>query len=642
MLSDRHERVLDYLSGTTRWVAASEIADRLGVTPRSVRNYVTAIRDRTLPTVTIESSGDGYRLDAASYAAYLRANRSRGGEPETPRDRVYHLVRRLGDASDSLDVYDLAESLFVSESTIESDLRRIRPLLQEAGLTLDRRGSAVRLRGSERDVRLLLSRMFREEHAQDFFELESVQREFAAHDLGRFKTDLLALVARHGYFVNEYGINDVLLHVAIAVDRVSREDGDAAADPGRTVTGQAARLSDDLGRLLREHFGVELSTANIDYLTLLLTTRVVTPGQNESLATVIENHVVPTNLDVVRAIVRRVRDEYLVDLEDDAFMVRFSLHLGNLVARARGRGYAPNPLARSIKTSYPMTFELAVFIATEIQRRLGVPINDDEIGYIALHVGSHLERRARREDRLTCAIVCANYYDLHTLLRSRIESALGDDLTVENVITRTDVDPSTLSVDLVISATGGPASADNVVTVSPLPTADDLDAVRRAIARVRRHRRRDELKSELLTYFDRALFVRNLVAGSEEEVIRSLGERMIERGVIDLAYVEGAVDRERMSSTAFTDDLAVPHALEMTAVRTSIAIAINDSPIPWGGNRVHVVALIAFSASGRANFQRVFDQFVEVFSAPDDVRRILRNSPDFASFIEELVRVMDS
>jgi lichenan operon transcriptional antiterminator len=117
---------------------------------------------------------------------------------------------------------------------------------------------------------------------------------------------------------------------------------------------------------------------------------------------------------------------------------------------------------------------------------------------------------------------------------------------------------------------------------------------------------------------------------------------MVERGVIDQAYVEGAVERERMSSTAFTDDLAVPHALEMSAARTSIAIAINDSPLPWGGSRVHVVALIAFSESGRASFQRVFDQFVEVFSAPDDVRRILRNSPDFASFIEELVRVMDS
>jgi lichenan operon transcriptional antiterminator len=642
VLSDRHERVLDYLSSTSRWVAASEIADRLGVTPRSVRNYVTAIRDRTAPSVTIESSGDGYRLDPASYAAYLRANRTRAAEPETPRDRLYNLVRRLGDASDSLDVYELAQSLFVSESTIESDLRRMRPLLQEAGLTLTRRGSAVRLTGSERDVRLLLSRMFREEHAQDFFELESVQREFAAHDLGSFKTELLALVAEHGYYVNEYGINDVLLHVAIAVDRVSHDDGAAADDGERAVTGQAARLSDDLGALLKRHFEVELSTANVDYLTLLLTTRVVTPGQNESLAAVLQNHVEPTNLDVVRAIVRRVQQEYLVDLEDDAFMVRFSLHLGNLVARAQGRSYAPNPLARSIKTSYPMTFELAVFIASEIQRRLGIPINDDEIGYIALHVGSHLERRARREDRLTCAIVCANYYDLHTLLRARIESALGDELQVENVITRTDVDPATLAVDLVISATGAPAGADNVVTVSPLPTADDLEAVRRGIARVRRHRRRDELKSELLTYFDESLFVRNLVARSEEEAIRALGARMVERGVIDQAYVEGAVERERMSSTAFTDDLAVPHALEMSAARTSIGIAINDSPLPWGGSRVHVVALIAFSESGRASFQRVFDQFVEVFSAPDDVRRILRNSPDFASFIEELVRVMDS
>ena len=46
----------------------------------------------------------------------------------------------------------------------------------------------------------------------------------------------------------------------------------------------------------------------------------------------------------------------------------------------------------------------------------------------------------------------------------------------------------------------------------------------------------------------------------------------------------------------------------------------------WGENRVNVVALIAFSASGRASFQPVFDQFVEVFSEREDVQRSSKRS----------------
>ena len=62
----------------------------------------------------------------------------------------------------------------------------------------------------------------------------------------------------------------------------------------------------------------------------------------------------------------------------------------------------------------------------------------------------------------------------------------------------------------------------------------------------------------------------------------------------------------------------------------------------WGENRVNVIALIAFSESGRRAFQTVFDQLVEVFSDRDDLQRIVRRSNDFASFIDELVHVMEA
>ena len=68
----------------------------------------------------------------------------------------------------------------------------------------------------------------------------------------------------------------------------------------------------------------------------------------------------------------------------------------------------------------------------------------------------------------------------------------------------------------------------------------------------------------------------------------------------------------------------MPHALEMTATRTAIAIGIADPSIPWGDGRVQVVALVAFSETDREAFQTVFEQFVEVFSERESVQRIVR------------------
>jgi lichenan operon transcriptional antiterminator len=660
MLSENQERLLDYLSTADRWVEAGELADRLGVTTRSVRNYVTAVRERS--TVAIASSPDGYRIDAGSYARHLGARPS--GDPQgTPRDRLHALVRRLGDAPDGLDVYALAGELHVSDSTVEADLRKVRALVEDAGLALRRTGSTVVLEGSERDFRRLLSRMFRDESAQGFLPLETVQREFASDSLRAFKTDLIRELTAGGFFVNEYGVDNVLLHVAIAVDRLARaprrtdheadpDAGDAldADDPAAddasaavpSVDPTALAIRDVLARLLAAHFDVPVPAGDVAYLALLVRTRVVTPGNEQSLATVMREHVVESDLDVVRAIVRRVKQEYLVDLEDEDFTVRFSLHLGNLVARAADRSFSRNPLARSIKTSYPMTYEIAVFIASEVQRRRGIAINDDEIAYIALHVGSHRERVARRDDRVACALVCPNYYDLHQIMRQRIEQALGADISVDAVVTRTDVDADALGVQLVIDATGTRPPGDDVVVVQPLPTPDDIEAIRRAVARVRRHARRSSMKHDLLRFLDESLFFRDLHAPDEEAMIRLLGQRMVEQGIIEPEYIDGAIERERLSSTAFTDTLAVPHSLAMTAHRTAIAIVVNDEAMQWGGNRVHVVALVAFSASGRTSFQHVFDQFVEVFSDHRDVQAIMRASGSHGSFIEELVHVMDT
>lgn len=639
-MSDKYERLLDYLQQSDGWVTATELAEQLGVTTRSVRSYVAAAKDAAHPHPIITASTSGYQLNREAYASFASGNRGRENEVETPRDRVHHLVRRLTEAPAGLDIYDLANSLYVSDSTIEGDLRKVKALSEEAGVSLTRRGSIVSMAGSEGDLRRLLSRMFRSESAKGFLELENVQREFASDDLTAFKTDLIAMLDSQGYFVNEYGINSVLLHVAIAVDRVNRDKRlQGTADAAERLTDSPIPAA--LSTLVLAHFRVAFDDTDLHYLSKLLTTRVITPGQHKPLQEVVEQHVAPDDLATIKRIVAEVRREYLLELADEAFMVRLALHLGNLVARAEDNSYSRNPLVRSIKTSYPMIYDVAVFMASQIQRERGITVNDDEISYIALHLGSHLERQSRRETLVTCALVCPGYYDLHTILRDRIEHELGSELSIEVVVTRSDVDWNDFSTDLVLTTIAARGVGENVVVIQPFPTEGDIESIRKAISRARRHHRRMQIKDDLLLYFDESLFLRNASAADEEGMIRMLGGLMVEQGIIDESYVAGAIERELMSSTAFTDTIAVPHAMVMSAARTSIAIAVNEAPMPWGDNRVNVIALIAFSAEGRASFQTVFDQFVEVFADRAEVLELIKRSTDFAAFIEELVHVID-
>jgi lichenan operon transcriptional antiterminator len=640
----RQDRVLGLLLRDGDWMTASALADALGVTPRSIRSYVTAANARVAPGVAVESGPQGYRAGSDAAAA-LRA----GGDAGTPRDRLHTLVRALLDAPDGIDVFETADALHVSTATLDADLARVRGLLGGTELTLERSASQARLRGTESAQRRLLSRLAHDEMDAGSFDIAALRRTLGegsvgAQAFGPFKSDLVARLGELGWFVNEFGIGDVVMHIAIAADRTARDrpldavDADAAGD--RPTQRQVAEI---IAELSAQHLGVRLGTADLQHLATLVLTRVVAPDGAAGEASGTR----PASLDaeveeVVREVVTAAADEFLVDIVHDDFVARLALHVQNLLHRAREQAWSRNPLTRSLKSTYPMIFEVAVFIASRLQQRLGIPLPDDEIAYIAMHVGGRLERSRRADQLLTATIVCPGYYDLHELLRSSVDRSLGQAIEVVGVETRVDPDWSSIDTDLVLTTIDPATPADRIVKIQPFLTDADIERVQAAAGRIRRSRRLARLRTELERYFAPSAFVRGLdAAAGEEGVIRTLGAALIAQGVIDEDYVHRAIDRERLSSTAFTDALAVPHAIGMTATRTSIAIGIADPSIPWGDGRVQVVALVAFSENDREAFQTVFEQFVEVFSERDSVQRIVRRATDFGGFLDELVAVID-
>lgn len=634
MSNEREQQVLARLGRADAWVTGSSLADALGVTPRSVRNYVAAINRRSPSQELIKSGPEGYRLNTTAYAAFHNSTPTTKVEA-SPRQRLYEIVRKLTESVAGVDLYDLADELIVSDSTIESDLSRVRSLLPE-GLQLSRSGSTIALAGGERAKRRLLSRMFRDETGHGTAGLEAIQREFAPEHLPEFKTDLVSELRAAGYYVNDFGVDSSLLHIAIAVDRTIKAPDSKVEDPRPTDA-----VAGILARLTAKHFDVELSSGDLSYLSSLLAIHAITPLLNDETA---QGHACPDNsvMTAVRSVISEVGKEYLVDLSGEEFLDRFALHVKNMLNRARQQSLSRNPLAGSIKKSYPMTYELSVYIVRGLQQRFNVTFNDEEISYIALHIGAYLSQRAQADKLISCTVVFPTYYDLQTTLRNRVQVMLGDILDVKVLVTRTDVDWDHLNTELVLTTIEPPVPSASILMIKPFFTPDDANRVRAAVSRIRTTQRRQAIKKNLLTYFDESLFVRDAPISGAEDAIHLLGDRMVAAGAIDPSYVVGAIEREHLSSTVFADGLAVPHALEMSAHRTVISVAISRSSMPWGESRVNMVAFVAFSSQSRAEFQNFFDQFIAVFSDGANLKRIVERAKSFRVFVDELTAILDS
>ncbi|WP_405373521.1 MULTISPECIES: BglG family transcription antiterminator [unclassified Microbacterium] len=627
------------LSREPGWRTAGELADLVGVTPRSIRSYVAALNSRVSGADAVESGPSGYRAGAGAPDA-IQA----GASDETPRDRLHRLVRVILDAPDGVDVYETAARFHVSEATLDADLGRVRALLGGTRLTLERSASRVRLSGTEMAQRRLLSRLAHEEMEQGAFDLPALRRALGettadATALVSFKSDLVAGLGELGYLVNEFGIGDVMMHIAITADRVRR--GHRLDDVAGDVTPARLTIGVLVDRLTTAHLDVRLGEGDRDHLAALVQTRVVAPGAAEPDA-VLRDRLDADVEGAVREVVSRAASQFLVDIDQEDFILRLALHVQNLRHRAQEQAWSRNALTRSLKSSYPMIFEVAVFIAEQLRELIGAPLFEDEIAYIAMHVGGRLERARQAGRLLTATLVSPGYYEMHELLHASIDRALGREIDVVAVETRADPDWSRIDTDLVLSTIDPPHVADRIVRIQPFLTETDVERVQGAAARARRARRLAGLRAELERYFSPGAFVARLApAADEESVIRQLGSLLVTQGVIGADYVERTLERERMSSTAFTDALAVPHALGMTATRTAIAIGLADPSIGWGEGRVQVVALVAFSESDREAFQTVFEQLVEVFSERESVHRILRRGTTFGAFLDELVAVVD-
>lgn len=96
------------------------------------------------------------------------------------------------------------------------------------------------------------------------------------------------------------------------------------------------------------------------------------------------------------------------------------------------------------------------------------------------------------------------------------------------------------------------------------------------------------------------LYRENIRVGCEpdtqEQVIRKVGQMLVDSGYVDQPYVDAMVEREKSFSTFMGSGLALPHGVEAAKkeIKSSgIAVMTFPKGVDWGGNEVNVVIGIA-------------------------------------------------
>ena len=282
-----------------------------------------------------------------------------------------------------------------------------------------------------------------------------------------------------------------------------------------------------------------------------------------------------------------------------------------------------------------MLYDTAVGSAGIIKRRTGIQINDDEIAYIAFHLGSTIEAQKQLNSKVKTVLYCPAYYNIDKNLQAFLNKHFSDDVLVTNIVTSERALGHLAGADLIITTNPiAHAPAVPVLHIGIAPRDTDVPQVRAAVERVQRDKRREKFRRRLGELIKPELFATGEPLRTREEIIHAMSARLIELGYVNEGFEDDVLEREHLSSTAF-GAVAVPHTMKPYANESSMSVLVPEEPVAWDGGTVSLVIMLAFSRGQRATFNEIFDPLVSILIDPLNVRE-LAGIRDYQAFIDRL------
>ena len=627
-LSVREIRLIEALLRHPEGLTAADLADRLGVSARTVHRDLQSASEFLAPRslTLVRRAGRGLRVEGAHEARQraLEDLRDVASAALTTEERRLSLLRALLGADEPVKLRALARKLKVSIGTVGRDLDEVENWLAASGLSLLRkRGYGVEVRGAEADLRRAMSRLILENLDEAALLPRSKQpgdlpaglaaNRVSKRLMGMVDEDRLRMVEHLvgatvedlPYAIADSAFVNLSVHVALMVERLLRggkvEMGDDVLQRLRNTLEYGHARS--LAGAIEQDFRVNVPEEEIAYIIMHL--RGAKLSQDDELARYFET----SDLEVasrVQALIHYVEQQTGVALVGDSSLYTGLLaHIERAIHRLRENMRIYNPLLSEVKEDYPALFDLVdrgmkrVFVNEEIP--------EEEVGFVAMHFGAALDR-GQGEFPRSVLVICPAGIASARMLSSRLEKAFPQIRQIRNTSLFELEGINADEFDLVVSTVPLPIPSGSYVRVRPLLSESEVE-------RIRNHLREKSLRdrfaqravSESLEVFgggqakfDQMAEATQVIAGLVEDfflirheagasvpgAVHLMCASLAERGlVLEPGHLEdGLLSRTERGGIGIPQTaLALFHARGDTVVRPSFSAHDFDEPLEMEG-----------------------------------------------------------
>lgn len=639
--------IVELLINNKDGMTINAIAEKLNVSNKTIRNDLEKVNKciEQADLVMMKKPGVGIKVEGPE-AMKLNVlndikNKLDTVEAFSPEARKNYILKRLFMSHENLTMQELGDELYVSRVTIYKDLNEVEKWLLNYNLTLKKKPNyGVEIFGEEENWRNAISCLIaydkEEDELKELLDIEysgkidykTIRKLKELINLDYKQIEKIVLDAEKDLDIkfSDEAYVSLVMHIAISIKRLN--DGKDIHLSKEILCNLQSKneypIAKKIAMEIGKAFQVELPETEIGYILLhILGTKMQekTSGEmNLKLEFDEENKLAVTMSKEIIIIAERA---LVIDLSKDIQLLNgLILHLRPTINRLKYGLTLRNPIIEEIKESYPEIFGAAWMTSRVFEKYLGIKIQEEEIGYIALHLGAAVERN---KSLIKILLVCTSGIGTSQLLAARLKKSFRE-LEIIDIISSMALEEKSLEgIDMIIS-TVPVRSSKPVLNISPILTQNDIKRLDNFIENLRKETRKQNYLEEI---FDEDLVYLNRDFTNKVEVIEFICKELIKKNIVEKGYLQSVLNREKLTSTEVGKGVSIPHGEPSLARNTRLALVTLKEPIIWGEAKVDIIFMICISTKDIGKARPIFMYFNELLESDkllEEIRRTKKNS----------------
>ncbi|MFC2768977.1 MAG: BglG family transcription antiterminator [Streptococcus gordonii] len=628
MLKKRQNNIIDILNDKADWITGNTLAQMLNVSDRTIRSDIESINTEYQREIIFSNKRLGYKLD--EHAISEMELETHNIIPQTPQERCIWIIKELLFNSRELNLYDLESRVFISGYSIENDLGRIKKMIKDYHLNLKRSKNFVELIGEENEKRKLYRKLLTDEVQGNFTNLNILATLFSDFDFLKISDIFTGTCYEYDYQIKESLFPIVMIHAGVAIERIISGNYAENIDlPDESFTETLEyQLSQDFFARVEQGCQIHSVENEIIKFAILLC------GSNSQQDFTQKKEI----REIVVAVLAKINDNFDIDFSgDEALVSGLGNHISSLIERQKTNTSMSNVYLREIKRKYPLVFEMAVHAGEVLSERLEKKVGENELSFIALHLGAAYDR-VNSPSKYRAVVIIPNNQMLSKPFIDKINSRFEDRMTIVfNYKIFDERQVRAISPDLIIST----VSLKHQIKIPTLQLSllfdyEDESKIFQLLNQLDKERYHEKFQKMMEHLIQKKLFYRKDHVADGEEAIEYLCNELIKEGLADEDYKADVIKRERISATSFVQGFAVPHAIEISTSESCIATLTLDKPVQWGNFEVRLVILLAIRGEDNQLMSIFFDWLSNLVMDPQKLSALLK-ARDQKDFIENIL-----